>query len=257
MSNALHSRQYVLTVAASKRLIAKGVASLPQVREALQKRTVVILAGTTNGYVAEEILSLLGQAGDFGKRSFFRGVTTPPGVKADPGDGAFLAKDVVLERGVWSKEKNIFDSAPALKSGDLLIKGANAVNVPKRQAGILIGSPELGTSAAILPAAVGRRVELILPVGLEKRVYGDLFELAEKANAFNAEGKRLLPIGGTILTELDAIWHMTGAKAELIAAGGAFGAEGAVWLQIEGTEEQLANAEKILALVVKEPPFTH
>jgi hypothetical protein len=57
--------QFPLTVAAGKRLIAKAVASLEQVRFALENNTILILAGTTNGYVAEELLSQTGQSGDF------------------------------------------------------------------------------------------------------------------------------------------------------------------------------------------------
>ena len=44
-----------------KRLIGKGMAIHPQVKDVLQKGTLVVIAGTTNGYVAEEILGSLGQ----------------------------------------------------------------------------------------------------------------------------------------------------------------------------------------------------
>ena len=48
-------RQVVLTVAESKRLIAKGVAALPEVMQAMEERTVVVATGTTNAYVLEEL----------------------------------------------------------------------------------------------------------------------------------------------------------------------------------------------------------
>ena len=44
-----------LTPSESKRLIAKGVAALPEVRKALQKGTVIVARGTTNGFVVEEL----------------------------------------------------------------------------------------------------------------------------------------------------------------------------------------------------------
>ena len=53
----MKSIQFYLTPAAGKRLIAKGVTALPAVRAALLQGTVVIVAGTTNGYVAEEVLA--------------------------------------------------------------------------------------------------------------------------------------------------------------------------------------------------------
>jgi len=47
------------------------------------------------------------------------------------------------------------------------LKGANALDLTRHQAAILIGHPKAGTIGTILPAVVGRRVKLILPVGLE------------------------------------------------------------------------------------------
>jgi hypothetical protein len=53
-------KQFVVTPSAGKRLIAKAIAQHPDVKGALKQGTVVIIAGTTNGYVAEEIFSALG-----------------------------------------------------------------------------------------------------------------------------------------------------------------------------------------------------
>ena len=50
-------KQFVITPAAGKRLIGKAIARHAAVAKAIKKGTVVIVAGTTNGYVAEEILS--------------------------------------------------------------------------------------------------------------------------------------------------------------------------------------------------------
>lgn len=44
-------RQFVLTVSESKRLIAKGVAALPEVKRAMEEGMVVVATGTTNAYV--------------------------------------------------------------------------------------------------------------------------------------------------------------------------------------------------------------
>ncbi|HSQ48780.1 MAG TPA: hypothetical protein VLL96_03750, partial [Candidatus Deferrimicrobiaceae bacterium] len=71
-------KQLLITPAMGKRLIAKTIANHPAVRKALRNGTVVIVAGTTNGYVAEEILRTYKIDGDFSRRHFFRGVTLPP-----------------------------------------------------------------------------------------------------------------------------------------------------------------------------------
>jgi hypothetical protein len=82
-----------------------------------------------------------------------------------------------------------------------------------------------------------------------------LYALAEKVNMPGAKGYRLFPIPGQVFTELEAINLLTGATAELIAAGGVCGAEGSCMLAISGTKEQEDAAEKLIASVASEPLF--
>jgi hypothetical protein len=58
-------KQFIVTPSASKRLIAKAMASHNVVLNALKSRIVVIVASTTNGYIAEEILKTLNMQGFF------------------------------------------------------------------------------------------------------------------------------------------------------------------------------------------------
>src|SRR5512133_2715365 len=81
----LATRQFFLTVAAGKRLIGKATAALPEVAHALVEGTLVVLAGSTNGYVAEEILKQAGLEKGFSRKGFLRGVTTAPGHKLNQG----------------------------------------------------------------------------------------------------------------------------------------------------------------------------
>ncbi len=244
--------QFVLTVAAAKRLIGKALATHPIIKAAISSGTLVIIAGTTNGYAAEEILKMVGYAEKFSKRRFFRGIVLPPGRTTQMGrlpDESDFPGDVVIVKGVWQKGKTLFDVAEGLREGDVILKGANALDLGKKQAAVLIGHPSGGTSITALQAAVGRRVQLILPVGLEKRVPGDLMELAARINAPGESGFRLLPIPGEVFTEIDAIRLLTGAEAQMLAAGGVGGAEGAVWLALQGSPEQLARAEELMSEV--------
>ena len=250
--------QFVLTTAAAKRLIGKALAAHPAVNATLRSGTLVIVAGTTNGYVAEEILKGLGQAESFSKKRFFRGVVLPPGRTTEAGrlpDESVFPGDIVIVNGIWQKGKTIFDVADSLRVGDVILKGANALDLTRKQVAVLIGHPQGGTTIAALQAVVGRRVRLILPVGLEKRVHGDLMELAARMNAPGGSGFRLLPIPGEVFTEIDAIRHLTGAEAEMVAAGGVGGAEGAVWLALSGSEEQMARAEELMRKVSGEMGF--
>jgi hypothetical protein len=90
---------------------------------------------------------------------------------------------------------------------------------------------------------------------LEKRIPGDIDEIANKVNAPGNKGFRLLPIPGEVVTEIEALTLLTGVKAEMIAAGGISGAEGGVWLNIMGTPEQIVETEKLIQSIAAEPPF--
>lgn len=252
-------KQFVITPAAGKRLIGKALATHSAIRSALDSGTVVVVAGTTNGYVAEEIFVTIGIAADFRRRRFFRGITLPPlrpttGTGRLPDESEFPG-DVVIVNGVWQKGKTIFDVVDDLKEGDVILKGANALDLSRKRAAILIAHPKAGTIGVALQAVTGRRVRLILPVGLEKRVTGDLDMLAKSLNAPGAHGTRLLPVPGQTFTEIDAINLLTGASAELLAGGGVCGAEGSVWLGISGEPKQEEAAEKLLKSISNEPPF--
>jgi hypothetical protein len=252
-------KQFLVTPAAGKRLIGKALAKHPEILKALQSATIVIVAGTTNGYVAEEILANISQVEDFPRKSFFRGITLPPSYAANAA-GKNIPKnefrgDVVIVKGVWQKGKTIFDVANDLKEGDIILKGANALDLTKKRAAIYIAHPQAGTTGAALPAVVGRRVRLILPVGLEKRICGDLDDIAAKLNTPGAHGPCLFPVPGEVFTEIDGILTLTGASAELVAAGGICGAEGSIWLVISGKSSQVYAAEELLKSLSAEPAF--
>ena len=242
-------KQFNLTPVMGKRLIAKGMAQHPDVQRVLQKGTLIIVAGTTNGYVAEEILAAIGQAEGFSRVGFRRGVTVAQGAKLPKAE---LAGDVVIVDGQWQPGKTVFDVAENLKAGDVVLKGGNAFD-PYGQAAVQIGHPQGGTVMAVVPTVIGRRVKLIVPVGLEKRVFDDIHTLTLRVNDAATDGPRLMPLPGEIFTELDAIQLLTGAETLLIAGGGIFGAEGSAWIGVSGTEEEVAAAAELIKSVAGEP----
>ena len=253
-------KQFIITPSAGKRLIAKTIANHPAIRKALKNGIIAIVAGTTNGYVAEEILRTHKIADDFSRKHFFRGLSMPPTRKVSvegrlENENKFPG-DVIIVKGVWERGKSITEIIDVLKEGDVILKGANALDLTRHQAAILIGHPKAGTIGTILPAVLGRRVKLILPVGLEKRVNGDLNIIAENVNKPEAGGYRLLPVPGEVFTEIEALKALTAAEVELIAAGGVCGAEGGCWISVTGEPEQEAFAEQVLTAIADEPPFT-
>lgn len=252
-------KQFIITPSAGKRLIAVALATNPAILKVLKKGTLVIIAGTTNGYIAEEVLKHLGIK-DFSRKHFFRGITLPPsGAVTSEGrlaDESNFPGDVVITNSVWQKGKTIEDVLNTLKEGDVILKGANALDIQRKEAAVLIGHPKAGTIALAIQAVAGRRVKLIIPVGLEKRINSDLCTLAEKLNAPEASGYRMLLVPGQVFTEIEAIKQLTGANAEMAAAGGVCGAEGSCLLAVTGTKAQEKAAEKLFATVASEPSFS-
>ncbi len=252
-------KQYFLSPAAGKRLIAKAFLHIPSILEALENRTLVIIAGTTNGYIVEEIFKLKNQDSEFSKKRFFRGISLPPKHSITNegrlSDESRFPGDVVIVKGKWDKGKTIFDVVENLQKGDIIIKGANAINLRSKQAAIYIGHPTAGTISAALQAVLGRRVELYLPIGLEKRIDGDINDIARRLNSTNSSGYRYLPVSGNIITELEAINIITGAEAELVASGGVCGAEGSCWIAVCGSREQLRDVDALIKDVADEPSF--
>ena len=213
-------KQYIITPAMGKRLIGLGMAEHPQILRVLESGTLVIIAGSTNGYVAEEILKATGQAEGFSRYGFRRGLVTPAG-KEPP--EVHLDGDVVIVNGRWQAGLTVFDVVENLQAGDVVLKGANAFDA-YGQAGVRIASPSGGTIMAALSAVVGKRAHLIMPVGLE------------------------------LFTEIEAIQLLSGADAYMISAGGIYGAEGSLWLGITGSPEEERVASLLIESVAGEPP---
>jgi hypothetical protein len=180
---------------------------------------------------------------------FRRGMTVSP--FAQPAKIDFPG-DVVIRDGFWQKGLSIGDVVEDLKTGDVILKGANAIDRYDRAA-VQIGHPKAGSIMSSMPAIIGRRVELIVPVGLEKRVIDDIQDLVMKVLALDSEGPRLMPLPGKTFTEIDAIRSLTGAEATLIAAGGVYGAEGSIWLGISGEAEHVDAAIRLAELLSLEP----
>ncbi|MFW5960144.1 MAG: hypothetical protein ACOCSE_03370 [Chitinivibrionales bacterium] len=252
--------QCLLTPAAGKRLIAKAMLSHPFIQKGLEYGRVVIIAGTTNSYIAEEILRATGQDSDFSRERFFRGITLPPGKETTEegrlhDESEFLG-DVIINKGEWEKGKSVYDIIDDLNSGDVIIKGANAFNPCTKKAGILIGHPKGGTIAAVMGSVTGKRIPLLIPVGLEKRVYKDIDSIAEDLNHPDASGPRLFPVPGEVISEIEAVKLLTGADASLTAGGGVCGAEGAVWLCLTGDKCCLETAENVICQTSGEEPFS-
>lgn len=245
----------VLTVAESKRLIAKGVVALPSVQRALKDGMIAVAKGTTNAYIVEE---LLGKPID--KPAYTIGVTLPQKIMHTTGLREQKLPDLVLKNGVPVEGVTVIEAVRQMKRGDVFIKGANALDYKRKVAGILVGHPEGGTIGATIGIVIARRIEFVIPVGLEKLVYEDIETLSVKTRALDEdeilnETLPLVPVTGTIITEIEALKLLCNVDATLVAAGGVGGAEGAVRLLIEGERADVQKALKLIESIQGEPPF--
>ncbi len=236
-----------LTVAEGKRLIARGLVRHLAVRRVLERGLLVVAPGTTNGYVAEELLGLR-----LDKAAYVTGRTLPNGYNG-PTCKKGLA-DLVLRDGE-RQDLSLEAALAQMKPGDVFVKGANAINYERGQAAVLIGHPSGGTVGMALGRIVAQRLHLLHPVGLEKSVPGDLAQAAARLKESDGKGPTLWVTPGELFTEIEALRLVAEVEVTPLAAGGIGGAEGAVWLLVRGERGELEKAEAMLASVRNEPPF--
>ena len=158
--------QVVLTVAESKRLIAKAVAEMPIVKRALAEGMVIICKGTTNTYVAEEIV---GKPIAHGAYVYGRTYPEKGGKRLE---SVPPVREYILVKGEVRPELALADAVQQLKPGDVVIKGANALDHERQTAGVLAGSPTGGTSGTILPFVTARKAHLVIPWVLRRKCPG-------------------------------------------------------------------------------------
>jgi len=243
--------EIVLTVAESKRLIAKGVVQLDFIQEKLKEGIVVLPTGSTNAYIYEE---LTGQA--INKAAYLTGRTAPSKSKIDWPQGPL--PDLVLVNGEPDPSLDRVTALEKMRPGDVFIKGANALNYAAGIAGVAIGDPRGGTVGKALGTIIGNKLRLLIPVGLEKEVPYDIME----ASALIAEPDdrlgpvhSLWPVQGMIFTEIEALELLCGVSAIPVGAGGIAGAEGGVRLLLMGEPSAIRQAMDLVDGIQGEPPF--
>jgi hypothetical protein len=243
--------QVLLTPSQSKRLIAKGIIVWEPVKSVLKNGILVIGKGTTNAYVAEEL-----KAKDFDPMRYCHGRNAPAGVDTSwlKGDG----QDVVFEKGVELSGKTAVETVAKMASGDVFLKGANALNYDLGQVAVQIAHPTGGTMGGALGGLVTRRVRLVHPVGLEKNIPGDLLvaarRMAEEGPSIG-DAYGLWVSQGEIFTEIEALETLLDVEAVPIAAGGVAGGEGQVTIALFGAKGEIEKAVQFVRDIQKEPAF--
>lgn len=235
----------------SKRLLARAVLQMPEVKRVLEDGWFVISRGVTPAYILEE---LTGQSTD--KANCTAGIVA---------DGR-LASVVEEDRlGPWVFKDGKLSEIPApealaqFSARDVSIKGANAVD-PDGNIGVLAADGAGGTVGGIWGTLTARGSHWVAPVSLERlipsvieaaRVSGNhLWDLTMGASA------GLMPIvNAQVVTEIQALEILTGVTATHIASGGVAGSEGAVILSLSGEEAVVREAFEMLEVIKGEEQF--
>ncbi len=242
----------VLNPQESKRIIAQAVAALPEVQRALGQGRLIIGHGTTNAYIAEEIIGA-----SVSKWHYSAGVIAAGRLDVTENDtrlSPFALKKGQPFTGGWVELLQEFER------DDVFIKGANALD-PEGNVGVLLASNVGGTVGQIFGLLSARGAHLIAPVSCEKLV-PDVIEAARHCGASTLDYADGLPVGMAVLTnayvitEIEAFELLCGVQAWHIASGGIVGSEGAVTLALEGSEEAIKKAVKLSESVSSEPPIT-
>jgi hypothetical protein len=246
--------EVVLTPSESKRLIGKAVASMEVVKEAFRSGLIIIVRGTTNSYVAEEILKK-----PIEKERYARGIVVP-GMLSHLSDEESIP-DIIIEKGKVRKDLNFEEAVKMLKSGDVLIKGANALDQDGITGVFLAHAPSSdgGTSGRFLGTVVGRGVNFIIPISLEKLIPISIREVvtqvSSKVDLFMGAAVSVMPTMGKVVTEILAFKILTGVEAINVGAGGVDGAEGARIFLLKGDDKNVTKAFNLVQSIKGEPPF--
>ena len=244
--------QITLTSSESKRLIAKGVAALPSVQNALKNHTIILAGGTTNGFIAEE---LLGETIEK-KSTYSVGIVTE-GKTGVSNEGDRIPPYVITKGKARERDFHWKTYLPEMKPGDVFIKGGNAVD-HTGLAAVLASNDMGGTIGVAWGPIMQRGIELIVPIGLEKLV-PDVREAVEFMAGHpidKAMGDKvgLMPLlGAIVVTEITALEVLYNVKAKCIASGGVNGCEGAVTLVMDGEEENVKKAFEGICSIKGEP----
>lgn len=239
----------VFNPAESKRLIARAVVGLTEVQHAYADARLVVANGTSNAFVLEELTGERVAPHRFSIGMVADGLLTMS-AKEDRVPSRFFHKGQIVE--MESR-----DFLKTLERGDVVIKGANAVDLAGN-AGVLVGNETGGTIGALLGIACVRGIPIIMPVGLEKLI-PSVPEAAAGWGQLTLSYAMGLPCWltpvttGLVITEIQALGLLAGVSGRLVASGGVGGSEGAVVILIEGYEENIAKAVEVSTAVKGEP----
>lgn len=233
--------QITLTVEESKELIARSILFHPSYKHSQKKGSVLLKGGTTVSRISENLLGfplrICGRITERGTVSLCKSSSAP--------------HSVLINNNSWENiDDDIIAKTASLGTDDLIICSANAFDNNGRAA-LMAGSVGGGNIGKSLSSWYTEGVKILIPVGIEKMIPGDLNETISKTSRkgidfSNGMSVGLMPIIGEIFTEVEAFKLLGNVDVYVIGAGGLYEAKGSSVFQIEGKVEDI---DKIISFV--------
>ena len=243
---------FTLTPSESRRLIAKAIVEMPEVKAALESAYVIIPGSTINAYVVQELLGR-----DVAPATYTAGIVTHGLLcVTDVGD-RYPSIPTILYKGKLV-DKTIREALDDFHRETVVIKGANAID-PDGNVGVITSGFDGGTVAAIIGTMTSQGLNLIVGVGMEKLV-PSVRDSAMVTGAKTLDysmgadfGMYCLP-NALPVTEIEAFDILCDVEAVHVASGGVGGSEGAVVLIVMGEDENVQLAIKLVGSIKGEEP---
>lgn len=237
----------------SKRLIGRAVAHMPEVAHALEHSQILIAHGSTNVYVAEEVLGQCPERDRYASGLVINGVLCQTESAEKPPILRLVKGQPV------PPVPTMDDTLEGWDETCLFIKGANAVD-PDFNAGVFNAHPGAGTIGFALGRIYGLGLQLVVPIGLEKlipSVKAAADELGHlRAQYFYGQKIGMTPLyNARVITEIQAFEILFGLKAVHVGGGGVSGSEGTVVLAVSGEESAVKAAIAEVESIKGEPPL--
>ena len=237
----------------SKRLIGRAVAHLPEVQHTLAEAQILIAHGSTNVFVAEEVLGYCPERDKYASCQVINGTLCQTESSEKP---PILR---LLKGKPMPPVPSMDETLAGWDDSCVFIKGANAVD-PEFNAAIFNAHPGAGTIGFAFGKICGMGIPLIVPVGLEKLIPSVKQASTQLGHArvdyFNGQKIGMLPlINAKVITEIQAFEILYGLPAVHVGGGGVSGSEGTVVLTVNGEDAVVEQAIEEFNTIKGEPPL--
>ncbi len=254
---------FTLNPTQSRRLIAKAVVALPQIRHALENGKLFIARGSTNAYILEEIYKLMSITENFNKGDYNAGQIQP----RDQTMSLWINKGNRMQEVLFSKGEKIDvdDHVKVIEKfsqNDIVLKGGNAIDI-KGIPAVLAAGGGGGTIGKIQGIIQLKGIEVICPIGLEKMIFGNVLEVQQLMGTNNLDlSPKGLPCGlipmpfATPITEIEAFETLFECEAYHVASGGVGGAEGSVSILVDVYDDaEMKAIDSLIEQIIQEPQY--